>query len=750
MAALPKGATKEMQYKSLLITAVLLVSMFGIIAPAIPAMASTGHADLAVSNNPYLVNASTTIYESFANVSVKGGSSSVVALDGAALSGYLVINLTGVTFSGSQFFLYISTDGLAQISGSDFQYAGPFNVADLSGAAKALSGGYSIGSISGNATESKLLEGPIPTNLSGGNYYVKIFDGSSTSVAVTAQFIQIVPNLVLSPTSGPAGGTVTASGYGYSSAGTVNITYGSVSVNITASSTGGFNYTFQAPDLGTPGAPLIYDSSVTQSPAAFVALTVTGYDYGTGLSASANYNEFYRDFAYIVSLDPAGNTQTVTQGPGGNAPPPYSNDSAVNAYVLQEFDIAGDWWNPTANLSYTFDGSPITPVTSSGAPNATGYFWANFTVPIAALGPHHITVFDATANMSIELDIQTTFLVTPTQGPEGTTVTGNGYGFTASTPVTAWWFGTVFSSTSIDQAADNILLFNGTTSSNGAFSFTFTVPSQVYGGSHDVFANDSAGVHGVAAFDVTTSWSLSSGSGALGSSFSVVGQGIAVGVTTYYTTDTNFSYSNGDDTGAPMAVYYVSYDNAFTLADVLGNDTGYGSVDLTAAGVPMVHYVGVWSVSTDSYTPFPYSPFANSQVASLPFNVTGSTTEGAAIQASLSQLLANDQNIMGSLSSLSTAVAANGNAISGLGTQLTAISNAIGSLQTSVTQIGNTQATQGQTLASIQTSVGTLATQQGLTNVSSMLSNVSTYLLVAIVLAAIVLVLEIVILIRKK
>jgi hypothetical protein len=748
MAALPKGATKEMQYKSLLITAILLASILGAIAPAIPALASTGTADLAVGNAPYLNQVSSTQASAF-NVSVKGGSSTVVLVDNAppAFSpAFLLFNLTGVTFSGSQFFLYVGNNGLSQIctgpgvpagcTAADFQFAGPFNVADLAGSPKNVTGGYSIGTFSGV----KYVEGPIPSNLSGGNYYIKVFDGSSTSVAVSAQFIQIVPNLVLTPTAGPPGGTVTGTGYGYSSSGTVNITYGSVSVNITASATGSFNYSFSAPDLGTPGAPLVYHNSMTQSPAASQPLSVSAFDYGTGLSASATYSEYYRDFAYILSYNPSGVPQPVTQGPG-NSPPPYSNSSTVNAYVLQEFDIAGDNWNPTANMSFTFDGTPVSPYASSGAPNATGYFWANFTVPVAALGTHYLTVFDATANMTINLAVQTTFLVTPTSGPQGITVTANGYGYTASAAVTAWWFGTALASPVVVGGAsgDQILLFNGSAGSNGAFSFTFTVPANVYGGSHSILANDSAGVAAAAAFKVTTSWSLSSTSGSLGSPITILGVGLAVGTSTYYATDANFTAVNGSTTGATAASYSITYDNAYSFANIFGNATGGGSNSLVAAGVPMVHYVGVWSAGAQ-----------NTQVASLPFNVTGSTTEGAAIQASLSQLLANDQNIMGSLSSLSTAVAANGNAISGLGTQLTAISNAIGSLQTSVTQIGNTQATQGQTLASIQTSVGTLATQQGLTNVSSMLSNVSTYLLVAIVLAAIVLVLEIVILIRKK
>src|SRR5579885_2543847 len=340
-----------MKYKLTHTSALFLVLLLSFATPFV-VLASTGTAGLGVVDKPYL-NQVSSFTAASASVSVKGGSSTVVAVDGSPTTGYLVFVLDGVTFSGSQFYLYISKDGLSQISPGDFRFAGPFNVADLAGSPKNVTAGYSIGTV----LRHKLVEGPIPTNLSQGNYYIKVYDGSSTSVAVSAPFIQIVPNLVLSPTSGPAGASVKATGYGYSAGGIVNVSFSpkvDTSANVTASSTGGFSYTFTAGYLGSVASPMIYHSATTVSPANYQNLTVTAKDYTSGLSASGNYSEYYRDFAYIQSYSPANALQTVTQGPGGGTPPPYSNASSVNGYVLQKFNIAGDFWNPTQNLTFTF------------------------------------------------------------------------------------------------------------------------------------------------------------------------------------------------------------------------------------------------------------------------------------------------------------------------------------------------------------------------------------------------------------
>ncbi|MEM0118334.1 MAG: hypothetical protein QXV32_07785 [Conexivisphaerales archaeon] len=719
-----------MNSKTMYLSAIFIVLLLAFAAP-FTALASTGTAGLGVVDKPYL-NQVTSFTAASASVSVKGGSSTVVALDGSPATGYLVFVLDGVTFSGSQFYLYISKDGLSQISPGDFRFAGPFNVADLSASPpKNVTGGYSIGTFSGH----KLVEGPIPTNLSQGNYYIKVYDGSSTSVAVSAPYIKIVPNIVLSPTQGPAGATVTISGYGFTSNGVVNITYSpkvNTSVKFNASATGQFTYSFQAGYLGSPSSPMIYMSSGTLSPANFLTLTVTANDTTSALTASATYNEFYRDFHYIQSYSPAGVLQTPTSGI--TSTPPWPNATSVNGYVLQAFNVAGDFWNPTANLTFTWDGSPITPVVSSGAPNATGYWWANFTLPVSALGNHNFRVFDANTNMSIIVSIQTTLIVTPNKGTEGTSVTLTGYGFHASKQVTAWWFGSAIAGT-VNADTDNMLLYNATTDSLGSFSVTFPVPSNVYGGSHLLEANDSMGTSATASFTVKPSFTASPTTAPLGTTVTITGVGLASGSGTY--SSTQFTLVNGQSTGAAPVNYLVTYDNFNTGTTISGNTTGYGTGTVIAAGVPMVHYVGI--AQTGTY---------------LPVNVTGTTNEGAAIQAQLQQVLSNQQTILSNLNSLSSAVASNANALSSLQTSVNKVDSDVQSVGSSVSQLSSTVSqgfsSTGSSLSGIQQTLGTLATNSGLQSVSSTLNNVSTFLYVAIALAAIVLILEIVILVRKR
>lgn len=733
------GSAKKvhrMKYKNVFLSAILLVTIMGFLAPAISVFASTGTASLGVVNKPYL-NQATTFKAANSSVTVKGGSSTAVAIDSTTLSPpqYLVFVLDGVTFSGSQFYLYISKDGLSQITSGDFRFAGPFNVADLSAPFKNVTGGFSIGRNASGPLNHKLVEGPIPTNLSQGNYYIKVYDGSSTSVAVSAQYIKIVPNLVLTPSAGPAGALVTANGYGFTANGVVNITFSptvSTSFLLNASATGSFVTTFNAGYLGSKASPMIYTSTSTVSPPNYKQLKVTAIDKTSTLNASATYNEYYRDFAYINSFSPTGSLQTPTTVVPGTHPP-WPNATTVNGYVLQEFDVAGDFWNPTANLTFTWDGAPITPRVSSGAPNATGYWWANFTLPVSALGNHNFRVFDANTNMSIIVNIQTTLLVTPNKGTEGSTITLTGYGYPASKPVTAFWFGTTLT-TPVQADTDNILLFNGTTGILGNFTTTFTVPSNVYGGGHLIEANTST-VSATASFTVLASFSITPATAALGSPVTVVGVGLSVGTSTY--SSTQFPSVNKASTGAALVTYSLTYDNFATGTTFVGNPTGSGSGVIIAAGVPMIHYVGILPTSTY-----------------LALNVTGTTTEGAAIRAQLQQVLTNQQTILSqlgsissSLASLSTSVSNLQNSVNGVDSDVKAVGSSVSQLSSSVSQGFSSTSS---SLSGIQQTLSTLATNTGLQSVSSQLSNVSTYLLVAIALAAIVLILEIVILVRRR
>ncbi|MEM3684380.1 MAG: hypothetical protein QXX17_06865 [Conexivisphaerales archaeon] len=768
-----------MNIKALIVSTILLVSAFAIFTPVIGiapiAYASSGHPTIFVTNGWNGPNAE----QSNVSVGVRAGTSTAAQIDGSSSNilvspAYVSVNMTPVSFSGAQFYLVLDTSGLSSVTLNSSNipvnaYAGPFPVSALAGAptnytitgAVAKSGNtnnFTLGttrfnlptafSVLSNPTE--YIQGPIPGNLPGGTYYIKVFDGSSGAVAVGAQKVIILPSVSISVSKGPAGAAVTVSGAGFSANGKANLTvsnnptFGHTTIfytkNITANAIGQFVWspsndsTFLVPDLGltyTGPNPVVQPEG---------QIYYAAMDYGSSNpSNSATYTEQYRDFQDIAAYNP-GTGSFVPAGPGSA---PFGNftssGTSVDGYVTYALNIVGNYFNPSKNVSFLLDGAalPSSNILMITGPFANGTFIANLTVPIATKGNHFITVVDASGNLTFQLVVQTTLAVSPTKGPEGTTVTVTGYGFDKSKSVTAYWFGLAFPSGTLDPAAsgNNQLLFNSTTDSTGTFTFTFTVPSNVYGGTHLIFANDSGSAWADATFSVKPSWSLSPSTAPLGTVVNVNGVGLPVGSTTISTTDPVFKNANGATTGAGSVTYTLSYDNLATASTVLGNATGFGSGTVVAAGYPMVHYVGAGSTY-------------------LALNVTGTTNEGATIEAQLSQILSNQQTILSDLNSLSSAVASNANALSSLQTSVNKVDSDVQSVGSSVSQLSSTVSqgfsSTGSSLSGIQQTLGTLATSSGLQSVSSTLNNVSTFLYVAIALAAIVLILEIVILVRRR
>jgi hypothetical protein len=245
-------------------------------------------------------------------------------------------------------------------------------------------------------------------------------------------------------------------------------------------------------------------------------------------------------------------------------------------------------------------------------------------------------------------------ILDPNEGPYGTTVTAKGYGFNDNANFTLFWFGTELTDPVVAED-DYILLASGNTGTSGSFTVTFVVPNGVYGGDHDVLANDTDLTSAKAVFTVTPKWSLDATTAALGTMFHVIGQGLPPGLSYYVTEDVNFTIVNGDPTGSEVANYGLTYDNTlaevgnfFGLSNLMGNATGYGSFEMVAAGVPMVHYVGVIKLLPDGYK----------HDALLSINVTGNTNEGKAIISTLSDMSTKVNNVVSTITSLQSTITA--------------------------------------------------------------------------------------------
>ncbi|MEO3994085.1 MAG: hypothetical protein QN229_07270, partial [Desulfurococcaceae archaeon TW002] len=227
---------KTYKVSALLIMSILILGLL----TSIPTQAAVGQPKLAIVDSK-----TDPTYISIAkrNVSIKAGSDEVVKIDGTEITqpAYLAIvfaigteNL--VTFSGAQFDLYMSKDGKAQLSPDDKCYARDFLVSDLDGPLKKvtvnnplLKGGvadFYIGTITIDGTDYKVVIGPIPFNITAEYKYIKIFDGLTTPVAVSAQEVEVLPVLEITPTKGPGGALVTLKGYAFYPNRLLNLTYG--------------------------------------------------------------------------------------------------------------------------------------------------------------------------------------------------------------------------------------------------------------------------------------------------------------------------------------------------------------------------------------------------------------------------------------------------------------------------------------------------------------------------------------------
>ena len=195
------------------------------------------------------------------------------------------------TFSGSQFYLLLSADGLSQVSVGDLRYTPLFNVAavmDLTIAPVVLTdpnfpGQWVVGQ--------GWVNGTLPQNIPGGLFYIKAFDGATTALAVS-QAIPIIGSLKIIPAAGSAGTQIIVSGNAFPANAYVNLSYVNPLTlaivrfaNLTqANALGQFNYTMNAPDLMKAAAAGDL-AKVTD------AITFSAIENATAATYTATYTE---------------------------------------------------------------------------------------------------------------------------------------------------------------------------------------------------------------------------------------------------------------------------------------------------------------------------------------------------------------------------------------------------------------------------------------------------------------------------
>lgn len=768
--------------------------------PVLQVYGSTGHPTLGVTNTyatqPATFSASTSY------VSVQAGTAT--AQTDAAVKGYFAIEFGTykgaqlVTFSGAQFSLYLSKNGLAEISPGDVLYAGPtlFSVSDLTTnpgwfTIHETNGTFYIGQTTSGA---EVITGPLPTKISNEYKYIKIFDGTTTSVAVSAQYVNILPGITISPSSGAAGTSVVVSGGGFSMDTKVNINYtysitswgGKTAVKngtwvsgVNTASLGYFSTTAAMLDVKQ-----VYNPStgiIASVPITFTAVNATDIKmaFTTG-SGDALFTENSRVFNQEYSYLPGGGIAAAN--PKGT----YGNDTAhldymttLPAYVTGSIGIAGNYSVVDSAVTVTLGTTTVT-VTSNGA---SGRWIANITVPTLPKGIQTVYVKNNGVTYNFEITIVPTLVLTPTSGPYGTTVTAVAYGFNPTStkaPVILYWYE--------HSLGDDTFfwLVNATVSITGTFNNTggvhFTVPL-TFGGQHYVYAStvcvtvgeckaggSTGSIPGpdqesFAIFTVTPTLVICNGS--------TCGSGATAATTITVSSNSRIILKMEGQGFAPYWIF-VNIDNAqYSDCDTYISGTGNTTLGFSVAGFSP----GLHQVDTYACDEYPYEYQTGVPLAVAYFNVTGiSSSSSSGIPTSvintINNINTNVQTIMTDLNTVSanvntilawgpTITSTNGNVatILGWGPMIKDINSTVSGLQTS--------------LKSLTSSIGTISTDLGTTSLAAVLqaataaqgaansassaassaqssvSSTETYVLVVAVLVAITLVLELAVLIRK-
>jgi hypothetical protein len=429
------------------------------------------------------------------------------------------------------------------------------------------------------------------------------------------------PTITLNLTSGPAGAVVTVLGSGFSSNETgINITFDSVPVTtgIVANAAGTWSSSFTVPtaiygnhSVGAFGSvtaaasvPLISffvltpNVTITQNTGTAgtqVSVSGSGFAPGeTGITVTFDDNPIIHGIVanslgnwsgiFTVPLTTSGYHVisaygTITQA--GFVPSltflvvnPSVTVSPTNGTPGTLVTVSGSGFGAgETGITMTFDSTPVGFLVTA---SLQGTWSGTFTVPAAAGGGHVITAYGAATSANNVASV--TFIVTPiitssqTNGPPGTSVTVNGYGFGANESGITVTYDTL-------SAASGI-----TASSQGSWKATFTVPSSA-AGSHALAAfgaSTRASSITTVYFTVNPAIAISQTNGSPGATISVNGNGFGsneTGITITYDGSAVASGITADSQGSWKGTFDVpsSASGSHTVS-AFGSATPSGTV----------------------------------------------------------------------------------------------------------------------------------------------------------------------------
>jgi hypothetical protein len=363
-------------------------------------------------------------------------------------------------------------------------------------------------------------------------------DASGNSATVT---FTVLPELSVSPTSGPAGTTITfvATGFEFNNCNydcfVVTWQSGSVTAcGATYAPSGSWSCSYTIP-AGTPAARYNFTASDTAPHTALTAFTVA--------------------YTPILTVSPTSGYVGSTLTFNGSG---YAKSSSVTV----------DWSGGTA----------CTATTSS-----KGAFGCTYTIPASVDGSHTFAGFDANAGTAVaSFNVVPQVTVSPTSGPAGTTITFAATGFEFNNCnydcfVVTWLAGSVTAC--------------GTTyAPSGSWSCSYTIPAGTPAASYNFTASDSAPHTALTAFTVTYTPVLTvyPSTGFVGSTLTFNGSGYEKGSSVTVSWSGGTACSGKTNTRGAFACTYTMAASVIGAHGFVGVDPSSGTATTSFNVVPQV------------------------------------------------------------------------------------------------------------------------------------------------------------------
>jgi hypothetical protein len=413
--------------------------------------------------------------------------------------------------------------------------------------------------------------------------YTYIYTRGSYPITVTtsagdtsnAVYFTIIPQVVLSTSSGYVGAQITVTGSGFYPSSSVTIYFDSTAVvTTTTTSSGTFSSVINIPSsyrgahsvtandgYGASSAitfTILPKVTITPTLAAVGdQITISGTGFAASQSVTIYFDDTSTSSATTDSLGTVSQTSftvpasawgshtiRIQDASGNYATATFSTKQGItltptSGPIGTMVTVSGKGFNANTGITITLDDVPVT--TTTVITDTDGSFSTTLNIPASSGGAHQIKASDGTNIDTKTFTITATITVNPTSGYVGTKVTVNGAGFLGSATVSITF--------------NNVSVKTVLTNTNGSFSTNFDVPAQG-AGTYKIRATDGANTKDTD-FTVTTSATISPATSTTSPGY----VGMAITVT-----------GVGFMPGRPVT---ITYDGKQVTTSVVGSDGGF-------------------------------------------------------------------------------------------------------------------------------------------------------------------------------